>query len=135
MSRKKAFNQVSFHPRASIIPHPDTLREHGLGNKEWAKTVSDDDLTATYLITRTVGGADNMNPFKNKPNKSSAYSSYLDNEAMMIRQDPAYRPARSASDLRAAAMEHAGSMREDNECESCGKEIPEGTGYCRNGIC
>lgn len=141
MSRNKAFNQVSFHPRASVIPHPDVLRAHHSNSafdREYAETASDDDLTADYLIKRTVGGADAMNPFKNKPNRSSAYSSYLENEAMMIRQNPAYRPAQSASGLRAAAMDHIQGIRglvEDNECVSCGKEIPEGSGYCRNGSC
>ena len=138
MSRSKAFNQVSFHPRASVIPHPDALRAHGLGNPEWATRQSDADITAAYLLLRTVGGADGMNPFKNKPNRSSAYNSYLDNESQLIRQNPAYRPARSASGLRDAAVEHVQGIRglvEDNECSSCGKEIPEGTGYCRNGVC
>ena len=138
MSRSKAFNQVSFHPRASTIPHPDALRAHGLGNPEWATRQSDADITAAYLLQRTVGGADSMNPFKNKPNRSGAYTSYLENQAMMIRQNPDYRPAMSASDLRAAAIDHIQGiqgLREDNECSSCGKEIPEGTGYCRNGVC
>lgn len=141
MSRNKAFNQVSFHPRASTIPHPDALRAHhstsSLG-REYAETASDDELVADYLIQRTVGGADSMNPFKGKPNRSNAYHSYLDNESQLIRQNPAYRPARSASDLRNAAVEHIKGIRgliEDNECSSCGKEIPEGTGYCRNGAC
>ena len=130
MSRNKHFNQVSFHPRASILPHPDTLREHYGSEK-----ASDSDLSARYLIERTVEGAYKMNPFVDKPNKSNAYNGYLDNEALLIREDPTYRPARSASSLRAAALDNIGHIREDNEWSSCGKEIPEGTGYCRNGVC
>ena len=135
MSRSKAFNQVSFHPRASNIPHPDVLRAHFTrGNPSYADA-SDEELTADYLIQRTVAGADGRNPFPFGSKKHDAYNSYIQNEKDMIRYNPSYRPARSANDLAAAAKDNSMGEREDNECESCGKEIPEGTGYCRNGIC
>ena len=129
MSRNKAFNQVSFHPRASVIPHPDALREH------FGHELSDSDVTAAYLMKRTIEGADVMNPYEGKPNKYHAYLGYLSNESLLMRNDPTYRPARSASSLRASAMDHVSHIREDNECSTCGKEVPEGTGYCRNGVC
>lgn len=135
MSRSKSFNQVSFHPRAKTIPHPDALRQHGMGNRNWAEKATDDELTAEYLIKRTIGGADAMNPFKNKPNRSSAYSSYLDNEAQMIRQNPAYRPTTSASELHKAALDDITHVHEDNECRYCGNVIPEEDGYCRGPNC
>jgi hypothetical protein len=115
MSRSKAFNQVSFHPRARNIPHPDALRAHGLGNRDWASRASDDDLVAEYLVMRTVGNASEMNPFSRDSRRYSAYEGYLENEATMIRQDPAYRPNRSASDLRDAAKDHSMSVREDED--------------------
>ena len=116
MSRNKAFNQVSLHPRAREIPHPDVLREHAAArNPEWAKSVTDDELVAEHLVKRTVGGADSMNPFPAGSNRHSAYSSYLDNEATMIRQDPSYRPRRSASDLRDAAKDNSMGVREDED--------------------
>ena len=129
MSRSKAFNQVSFHPRASNIPHPDVLRRHfTIQNPSYADA-SDEELTADYLIQRTVAGADERNPFPSGGNRYNAYNSYIQNEKDMIRYNPSYRPARSANDLAAAAKDHSIGEREDNECESCGKEIPEGTGY------
>jgi len=130
MSRNKAFNQVSYHPRASVIPHPDALREH------FGHELSDSEVTAAYLMKRTIEGAGAMNPYgENKPKKFYAYEGYIDNEALLMRNDSTYRPARSASSLRNAAMDDIAHIREDNECSSCGKEVPEGTGYCRNGVC
>ena len=131
MSRNKAFNHVSYHPRASIIPHPDALREH------FGHDLSDSDVTAAYLMKRTIEGADVLNPYKDKVHskKYSAYHGYLDNEALLMRNDPTYRPARSAISLRNAAMDDIAYIREDNECATCRKEIPEGTGYCDNGVC
>jgi hypothetical protein len=135
MSRNKAFNQVSFHPRASNIPHPDALRRYFTVQNPSYADAPDEDLTAEYLIQRTVAGADGRNPFPSGSNRHNAYNSYIQNETDMIRYNPSYRPARSANDLAAAAKDHSIGEREDNECESCGKEIPEGTGYCRNGVC
>ena len=136
MSRNKAFNQVSFHPRASNIPHPDVLRGHFTReNPSHYADASDEDLTADYLIQRTIGGAADRNPFPSGSNRHNAFNSYIQNETDMIRYNSSYRPARSANDLAAAAKDHSMGEREDNECESCGKEIPKGTGYCRNGVC
>jgi hypothetical protein len=135
MSRSKAFNQVSFHPRASNIPHPTVLREHySKKNPSYAES-SDEDLTAEYLIQRTVGGADGRNPFPSGSNRHDAFNGYLENEVDLIRQDPSYRPARSANDLVAAAKDHSMGEREDNECRNCGNVIPEEHGYCRGPDC
>lgn len=135
MSRNKAFNQVSFHPRASTIPHPDVLREHFSRDNPKLADASDEDLTAEYLIQRTIAGADSRNPFPSGTNRHNAFNGYLENEAMMIRQDPTYRPARSANDLVAAARDHSMGEREDNECRYCGNVIPEGEPYCPGPNC
>lgn len=135
MGRNQAFNQVSYHPRAKNIPHPDVIREH-LASKhpEYAQKASDEDLVANYLIDRTAGGAEKMNPFPEGSNRHNAYLSYLNNFSDMVRSDPTYRPTTSASDLRAAAVNYTSDVVEDNECRSCRKvsDQLDFSGYCPN---
>ena len=110
MSRPKN-SRPSYHPRTRKIPHPDVLREHvyyfGDGD------VSDDQLTADYLVTRTIAGAGNLNPYP--PGKrSDAYLSHLNNLQFVIESDPSYRPEKSAYDMRGLAKAEVDSFHTED---------------------
>jgi hypothetical protein len=101
----------SYHSRTRKIPHPDVLREHVA--YQGSEQPSDDQLTADYLVTRTVAGAENLNPYP--PGKrSDAYLSHLSNQQFMIERDPSYRPAMSAHDMRGLAQAEVDSIHTED---------------------
>ena len=100
----------SYHPRTRKIPHPDVLREHVTYHGDGQP--SDDQLTADYLVTRSVSGAENLNPFP-AGKRSDAYLSHLNNQQFVIERDPAYRPTMSAYDMRDDAIDNIGHIQED----------------------
>ena len=95
----------SYHTRTRKIPHPDVLREHVTYHGDGQP--SDDQLTADYLITRSVAGAENLNPFSSGK-QSDAYLAHLNNQQFIIEKDPSYRPAMSAYDMRDHAIANIG---------------------------
>lgn len=111
MSRSKNFNQVSYHPRTRKIPHPDVLREHV--NYHGDGQPSDDQLTADYLVTRSVAGAENLNPYP-AGKRSDAYLSHLSNQQFLIERDPSYRPTMSATDMRDHAKSEVDSIHTED---------------------